>query len=253
MVPLFLFAVVLLAGHAQLNECRVLAPPARRGRRSSSASPGFASSTAAAFRSLLCPQSHGDPGQAQAAQLLEEGWAWGFDVDAWRAHLNVLTWPEVARQLAIAAGLGRWAGCRPSLLLLLPLLPALLAISGLLRGPLRHTPKPKQPCNRQRNFACQPSAHTCAHLGLIQHPLPFHLPLSPCQSRKRPKPKKEEKPKLGQEGEDIVVDEQGGLKLKLPPRLAVGSVKAAAWQVGGWSSGATALWGWKVYQRVWYV
>ncbi len=50
--------------------------------------------------------------------------------------------------------------------------------------------------------------------------------------RKRPKPKKEEKPKLGQEGEDIVVDEQGGLKLKLPPRLAVGSVKAAAWQVG---------------------
>ena len=31
----------------------------------------------------------------------------GFDVDAWRAHLNVLTWPEVARQLCIAAGLGR--------------------------------------------------------------------------------------------------------------------------------------------------
>jgi hypothetical protein len=28
-------------------------------------------------------------------------------VDAWRAHLNVLTWPEVARQLCIAAGLGR--------------------------------------------------------------------------------------------------------------------------------------------------
>ena len=34
----------------------------------------------------------------------------GFDVDAWRAHLNVLTWPEVARQLCIAAGLGRRAG-----------------------------------------------------------------------------------------------------------------------------------------------
>jgi hypothetical protein len=28
-------------------------------------------------------------------------------VDGWRAHLNTLTWPEVARQLAIAAGLGR--------------------------------------------------------------------------------------------------------------------------------------------------
>lgn len=54
------------------------------------------------------PQSHGaDAGQAQAALLLEEAWAWGFDVDAWRAHLNALTWPEVAREVAIAAGLGR--------------------------------------------------------------------------------------------------------------------------------------------------
>lgn len=54
-------------------------------------------------------QSHGaDAGQAQAALLLEEAWAWGFDVDAWRAHLNALTWPEVAREVAIAAGLGRW-------------------------------------------------------------------------------------------------------------------------------------------------
>lgn len=31
----------------------------------------------------------------------------GYDVDAWRAHLNALTWPEVARQLGTAAGLGR--------------------------------------------------------------------------------------------------------------------------------------------------
>lgn len=31
----------------------------------------------------------------------------GFDVDGWRAHLDALTWPEVARQLATAAGLGR--------------------------------------------------------------------------------------------------------------------------------------------------
>ncbi len=59
-------------------------------------------------------QSHADPGQAVAAQLLEESWAWGFDVDAWRAHVNALTWPEVARELGIAAGLGRWvvAGVR---------------------------------------------------------------------------------------------------------------------------------------------
>ena len=33
--------------------------------------------------------------------------AWGFDVDAWRANLNPITWPEVAREMAIAAGLGR--------------------------------------------------------------------------------------------------------------------------------------------------
>ena len=41
------------------------------------------------------------------AWLLEEAWAWGFDVDSWRAHLNPMTWPEIAREMAIAAGLGR--------------------------------------------------------------------------------------------------------------------------------------------------
>ncbi|KAK9835073.1 hypothetical protein WJX81_008591 [Elliptochloris bilobata] len=40
------------------------------------------------------------------AAALEEAWAWGFDVDAWRAHLNILSWPEVLRQAAIALGLG---------------------------------------------------------------------------------------------------------------------------------------------------
>ena len=29
------------------------------------------------------------------AHALEEAWAWGFDVDVWRAHLNAQTWPEV--------------------------------------------------------------------------------------------------------------------------------------------------------------
>ena len=72
-------------------------------------------------------QSHGDPGQAAAAQLLEEGWAWGFDVDSWRAHLNALTWPEVARQLAIAAGLGRCAGSVP----LAPSLPLFLVLGSV--------------------------------------------------------------------------------------------------------------------------
>lgn len=55
-------------------------------------------------------------------------------MDAWRAHLNVLTWPEVARQVAVCAGLGR----------------------------------------------------------------------------RRYKPRKEQRPKMGQEGEDVVADETGG-------------------------------------------
>lgn len=41
------------------------------------------------------------------ASLLEEAWAWGFDVDTWRAHLNSVTWVEVCRQICISAGLGR--------------------------------------------------------------------------------------------------------------------------------------------------
>uniref|UniRef100_A0A1D1ZYU9 Homeobox domain-containing protein n=2 Tax=Auxenochlorella protothecoides TaxID=3075 RepID=A0A1D1ZYU9_AUXPR len=94
---------------------------------------------------------------AAAARLLEEAWAWGFDPDAWRAHLGAATWPEVARQLATAAGLGR----------------------------------------------------------------------------PRPRPRREEKPKMGREGEDVADDGAagGGLRLKLPPRLGLGTVKAAAWAV----------------------
>ena len=29
------------------------------------------------------------------AAILDEAWAWSFDVDVWRAHLNAQTWPEV--------------------------------------------------------------------------------------------------------------------------------------------------------------
>ena len=47
-----------------------------------------------------------NPELAAPSLLLEEAWAWGFDVDAWRAHLSSTTWPEVLRQLAIAAGFG---------------------------------------------------------------------------------------------------------------------------------------------------
>jgi hypothetical protein len=36
-----------------------------------------------------------DKAISQSAACLEEAWAWGFDVDVWRAHLNALTWPEV--------------------------------------------------------------------------------------------------------------------------------------------------------------
>lgn len=38
--------------------------------------------------------SAADRSIAQMAGYLEEAWAWGFDVDVWRAHLNPLTWPE---------------------------------------------------------------------------------------------------------------------------------------------------------------
>ena len=37
-----------------------------------------------------------DKAVTQSAACLEEAWAWGFDVDVWRAHLNALTWPEVS-------------------------------------------------------------------------------------------------------------------------------------------------------------
>jgi hypothetical protein len=40
------------------------------------------------------------------AHALEEAWAWGFDVDVWRAHLNAQTWPEV------------YTAIRPSLIVL---------------------------------------------------------------------------------------------------------------------------------------
>jgi hypothetical protein len=94
---------------------------------------------------------------APGARLLEEAWAWGFDVDFWRAHLNRLTWPEVARQVAVAAGLGR----------------------------------------------------------------------------RRPQPSREERPRMGVEGEDVVAAPGGGarLQLRLPPRLGPGTVKGAAWLV----------------------
>ena len=49
--------------------------------------------------------------------------------------------------------------------------------------------------------------------------------------RKRPRPRKEARPKMGSEGEDVVADEGGGLKLHCPARFQPGTMKAAAWQV----------------------
>lgn len=39
-------------------------------------------------------------------QLVEAAFAWGFDIREWHRHLNPLTWPEVLRQFALAAGFG---------------------------------------------------------------------------------------------------------------------------------------------------
>lgn len=37
---------------------------------------------------------------------LFQAFAWGFDVCSWQRHLNPLTWPEILRQFALAAGYG---------------------------------------------------------------------------------------------------------------------------------------------------
>lgn len=45
-----------------------------------------------------------DRAATACAATLDEAWAWGFDVGAWRAHLGPATWPEVLRQFAVASG-----------------------------------------------------------------------------------------------------------------------------------------------------
>ncbi|CAL8146684.1 unnamed protein product [Prunus armeniaca] len=39
-------------------------------------------------------------------QIVEGAYAWGFDIRNWQQHLNLLTWPEIFRQLALSAGFG---------------------------------------------------------------------------------------------------------------------------------------------------
>ncbi|XP_052177400.1 homeobox-DDT domain protein RLT2 isoform X2 [Diospyros lotus] len=39
-------------------------------------------------------------------QIVEGAYAWGFDIRSWQRHLNPLTWPEILRQFALAAGFG---------------------------------------------------------------------------------------------------------------------------------------------------
>ena len=41
---------------------------------------------------------------------------------------------------------------------------------------------------------------------------------------------------MGTEGEDVVADPSGGLKLRMPMRMGIGTVKAAAWHVRRWAS-----------------
>ncbi|KAI3744917.1 hypothetical protein L1987_58015 [Smallanthus sonchifolius] len=38
--------------------------------------------------------------------IVEGAYAWGFDICGWQCHLNPLTWPEILRQFALAAGYG---------------------------------------------------------------------------------------------------------------------------------------------------
>ncbi|KAG2262034.1 hypothetical protein Bca52824_069113 [Brassica carinata] len=38
--------------------------------------------------------------------VVEGAYAWGFDIRSWSKNLNVFTWPEILRQLALSAGLG---------------------------------------------------------------------------------------------------------------------------------------------------
>jgi hypothetical protein len=38
-----------------------------------------------------------------------QAYAWGFDIREWGKHVNGLTWPEILRQFALAAGFGpKW-------------------------------------------------------------------------------------------------------------------------------------------------
>lgn len=38
-----------------------------------------------------------------------QAFAWGFDIREWGKHVNPLTWPEILRQFALAAGFGpKW-------------------------------------------------------------------------------------------------------------------------------------------------
>lgn len=61
---------------------------------------------------LLCFQASSGPTSSaeqlvhNAARLAQEAHAWGFDLSLWRAHLNAATWPEIFRQVAVAAGAG---------------------------------------------------------------------------------------------------------------------------------------------------
>lgn len=142
----------------------------------------------------------------------------GFDIDSWRAHLNALTWPEVARQLAITAGLGRrrFKPKREERAKLGQEGEDVVADEGgetyetrvgggAARGPCgwRHLSLLSAPCRCSLALLLlPPAAAVPARLHTHSHVRP-----PGCSHH------------------------TGDLKLRLPSRLGVGTVKAAAWQV----------------------
>ena len=77
-----------------------------------------------------------------------------------------------------------------------------------------------------------PQAHVILRLWLLKVLREFAIAAG--LGRKRPRPRKEARPKMGSEGEDVVADDAGGLKLACPARFQPGTMKAAAWQVRRW-------------------
>jgi len=199
------------------------------------------------------------------AAALEEAWAWGFDVDAWRAHLNILSWPEVRRAgprpPAGAAAAAAPPRCAPACLMerrawrhsnsLRPsasscALHALeedeqqaqrsdhlgdrglsLAFKGLNLLPVGSALLPAGSALSPAEPAAGAAEPGAARASQVLREAAIALGLGP----KRPRERRAPRPKQGTEGEDVVPGAGGGMQLRLPPRFGAGTLKAAAWHV----------------------